>query len=207
MVVLRETLPPARDQGMRATCLSIALTDGHHACRAEPPALAADVLHFHASRRAGVGVNDAVPLSDALVALNSDGQPAEKHCRYSWKSRDDEWTPSTPSDATVWRRAAGTESNDPWAAMQRELKSGMPVVLLMEIDDAFWEPVDGVVTTPTAPIRTNHAVLAVELDNLQARVLIRNSWGELWGDDGYAWLSQPYVAARCSRIVFFGETP
>jgi C1A family cysteine protease len=55
-------------------------------------------------------------------------------------------------------------------------------------------------------IRGGHAVVAVGYDDRRAvstkgALLVRNSWGETWGDGGYGWL--PYVYIRQQLAVDF----
>ena len=38
-----------------------------------------------------------------------------------------------------------------------------------------------------------HAVLAVGYDEAQQRFVVRNSWGESWGVDGYFTMPYPYL--------------
>ena len=181
----------------------MALTDGHHVTRGEAPALAPDFLHFHAAVLAGVGINDAVPVAAGMAVLLDDGQPAEAECPYSPIARPSSWLPAPPS-GEVWKRATSIASGAPWGAIQDELRGGKPAVLVIEIDDPFWAPEAGVVAIPSGPARTVHAVLAVEIDLQMARVRVRNSWGNEWGDGGYAWLSADYVTARCTVVITFG---
>jgi len=203
MADLSTILPAVRDQGDRETCLTIALTDGHHVTRADAPALAPDFLHFHAAALAGVGVNDAVPVAAGMAVLMDNGQPAEAECPYSPIARPASWLPSTPSGG-VWKRVTSVAPGAPWKVIEDEVGGGRPVALVIEIDDPFWTPVDGVVSIPSGPARTSHAVLAVEIDLQMSRVRVRNSWGNEWGDGGYAWLSAGYVTARCTAVVKFG---
>jgi len=182
--------------------LSMALSDGHRGARLTAPCLAADFLHFNASAAAGVSINSAVPLSAATSALENSGQPAETECPYSAAARPAGWTPSVPVGA-VWRYSTAVAYTDLWTSIARYLDAGRPVVVVMKIDDAFWDPVGGVVEKPLDPPRASHAVLAIAHDAAPSRVLVRNSWGDQWGDEGYAWLSFGYVAARCTAIVTF----
>jgi hypothetical protein len=200
-MVKRELLPPVRDQGERETCLSLALSDGHYAARGTAPALAADFLHFNATVIAGVGVNDAVPTSSAMHALEGAGQPAEIECPYSPTALPHTWRP--PLISEVWRRKTAVGLSGNWTTLSAQLGAGAPVVMLLKIDDAFWSPVGGFVEAPSGPARAAHAVLAVAVVTNPARVLVRNSWGAEWGDGGYAWLSSSYVAARCMAIITF----
>ncbi len=201
MLELRELLPPVRDQGERETCLSIALSDGHHAARRTAPNLAVDFLHYNATIVAGVGVNDAVPTSAAMHALENDGQPAETECPYSSTALPKSWKPRAAGE--VWRRKTTAGLRDNWTMIAAQLGADSPVVMLLKVDDAFWTPVAGVIEAPAGPVRATHAVLAVAVANEPARVLIRNSWGTDWGDGGYAWLSSDYVAMRCIGIITF----
>jgi hypothetical protein len=199
---IRQLLHPVRDQGDRETCLSMAMSDGHRACVDAAPCLAADFLHFHAAAVAGVSVNDAVPVSAAMLALETDGQPAETECPYSPQARDGGWKPTIPAGA-VWRHLTGAMQDDFWDVTVKCLDQGRPVVLVLDVDDAFFDPVGGVVEGAQDPPRACHAVVAIAHALKPARVLVRNSWGVEWGDDGYAWLSSAYVAARCTKIVTF----
>jgi len=52
-----------------------------------------------------------------------------------------------------------------------------------------------------------HAVIAVGygiVDGARA-VLIRNSWGAGWGLDGHAWLPEPFIAPRLTRLALLTE--
>lgn len=203
---LRELLHPVRDQGDRETCLSIAASDGHHAARGDAPRLASDFLHFHAAKIHGVGINDGVSAGAVMAALLDQGQPAESDCPYSMVKLAAGWAPSSPS-GPLWRRATALETKDAWTTICSHVASGRPVVVIMKIDDAFWAPIAGVIEAPSSMPRASHAVLAIAATASPARVLVRNSWGEEWGDGGYAWLSSAYLAARCTAVMTFGGTP
>lgn len=198
----RNQLPPARDQGDRGTCLCMAVTDGHQAVRGSPPALATDFLHFKATALAGVGVNDGVPEWAAMTALETLGQPAENDCPYSPNIRDPNWQPQAP-EGPVWRHKTAEGPSDYWSAIAGVIEMGKPIVITMDIDDAFYDPVENSVQAVREPVRAAHAVLGIAIAANPDRVLVRNSWGLDWGDGGYAWLSRAYLDARCTGTIVF----
>jgi hypothetical protein len=203
-VDLRSLLPAVRDQGRRGTCLSVAVNDGHHAARCEPPALSIDHLHYEAVQRdEGSDINDGVSIEAIRQALMEAGHPSESECPYSPSPRSHEWTPPEPQ-GEVWRR--GTNEPAPtWNVVYSTLSAKRPIVIVLSITDQFYEPPDGVVSDTAGTSRARHAVLGVGLHAAENQVLVRNSWGNDWGMDGYAWVSAAYLQARCVALITFKE--
>lgn len=70
---------------------------------------------------------------------------------------------------------------------------------MMPVFEGLFRPVHGLVMSPNTvePCRGNHAVLICGWICHQKHgdvFVFRNSWGKDWGDDGYGYLSEDYVA-------------
>lgn len=206
MTSRHKLLPPVRDQGSRYTCLSIALSDGHHLTRAVAPVLSPEYLHWVASSSVGRNVNDGIPIPAAVDALRETGQPAESECPYSNVARPESWRPRRP-DGPLWRRRSRVLRDCSWAAIESSMLDGVALVLVLRFCNAFIQPSAGWVAAPQGGTIASHAVLALELDPENAAVLVRNSWGAEWGSEGCAWLTSAYVNARCQFAIALEEEP
>lgn len=200
---IRSSLPGARDQGARPTCLAFAISDAHmHAARL-PEFLSPEYLHYYAASRSGVGLNAGVGLVKLQEALRLDGQPSEAECPYSG-ARDDEWMP--PSGLRqVWRRSSLVSIGTPTESLMAALQKGRAHVLVLRISRSFHtpDPATHVVIDDGGQDRRLHAVLVVGVASIAGgpAFLVRNSWGSDWGVLGHAWLPDAYVDARAVNVV------
>lgn len=207
---LRTRLGSARDQGPRPTCLAFAASDLHAAVRPGWDPLSCETAFFHAQRRAGRPPTVGATLPSMLEALALDGQPAEAAWPYLSDSPPDSgaWTPPAFPDGTFKRVGCGLAPQ--WSELTDLIGRGRPVLLMMMLSSSFFRPVQGVVDAANdeAPDPTlRHAVLAVAHGAVNGKpaVLVRNSWGEAWGEAGHAWLAADFVVARLFGMALLEE--
>jgi len=190
MVDLRRSFGPARSQGPRPTCLAFAASAAHEHARRHPEALSPEALFRGCERRDPLASALGTTLAVALEAVEVDGQCNEM----AWPYGDVD-----PSDhnATYYRARVDTQTRDDLIEVVRTtLATGQSVLMTLRLTDA-WHTVskDGNIAGPSAndQLLGGHAVVAVGHDSRRQRILIRNSWGTSWGDDGHAWLTEAYL--------------
>jgi C1A family cysteine protease len=63
----------------------------------------------------------------------------------------------------------------------------------------------GVIPIPSSaePGLGGHAVLVAGYDDDRRQLLVRNSWGEAWGESGYGWLPYDYPALDLIQLWTF----
>lgn len=208
---LQSAFGPARDQGQRPTCLAFATSDLHAALRGAWQPLSCEYIFYHAQRRASRPATQGALLSSMLDALREEGQPLEAE----WKYLDDvpadiaQWHP--PLGITSLFRRAGEPGHDTIDAIIQELDQDRPVLTLITLSSSFdWaqgsDPIFAKSGEVPDPCR-RHAVISVGhgIVGKQRAVLVRNSWGSDWGDSGYAWLAEDFLAPRLFRLAKLKE--
>lgn len=207
---LRGLFGTARDQGQRCTCMAFAASDAHAAACGPFQPLSVEYAHYHAVRRKAVFAPEAgVPLHLMMAALKEDGQPAEADWPY---------LPTLPSDISLWRPPAQVG-----ALFRREsvtglptvgtifahLDTGRPVVVVIMISQAFHyatqsKTISDADQTVDAGV---HAMIAVGhgYDGSERVVLLRNSWGSSWCDEGNVWVSESYLARRLLGLAVMSQ--
>jgi C1A family cysteine protease len=204
IVDLRSTLTAVRDQGNRGTCLAFGLTAVHEQARGaigDDNLLCVEKLYHDAIKRLIVPATPHRPgltLPAASGALSDHGQGNEKDWPYDG-DRDafvPEYVP--PAEALTHLRCSTTRKVELTpTAVRSELDAGRAVVMGIKLWDGFIRA-DSNTDTVTAPATSDlmpfgHAVVVVGHDDA-GRLLVRNSWGDVWGTAGHAWIDETFVA-------------
>lgn len=177
--------------------------------------MSAEHLYFHAVQRtAGGHPDDGVGIPAACEALELDGQSLEAGWPYLRVLPSDlaQWKP--PATATpLFRRRSEQQAGPKIAEIMTRLDARQPVVLILLMGERFYDPPGGLVTPgPNDADVDYHAVIAVGHGQDAAGeecILIRNSWGEDWAIEGYAWIAASYLEARMTDTIVMesGSTP
>jgi hypothetical protein len=200
-VDLRPEFGPARNQGSRPTCLAFAASDTHAGLRAGWNPLSCEYAFYHAQRRAGRPASKGAVLSSMLEALRKDGQPEESGWPYLRETPADPaaWIP--PGAVGTLFGRAGEKARASIDDVIRELNGGRPVIILLTLSRSFFMPAQGIIHPApgeTPEPQRRHAVIAVGHGRVDAHraVLVRNSWGQRWGEGGYGWLTEVFLGPR-----------
>ncbi len=194
-VDLRDQWPSVRDQKSRGTCLACAASDCHEHAQASG-ALSAEFLFYHAVQAMpDKNPDHGITLATARQALIAHGQPVEAEWPYQL-TQPSPWTP--PKVTKLWHGDLRVGSADA-SAISKLIKLGNPVIVGLQLTTDFV----GLIASPFVIPATGsgfggHAVLGIGCGLLSGveHLLIRNSWGVKWADQGHAWLPLQYLADK-----------
>ena len=197
-VDLRPYCTPVEDQAQIGSCTACA-TVGAVEMRAKRDGkphvdLSRLFVYFGARRMRGVEATEAgAPRADSLASLLAFGAPPESAWAYSMDR-----LAKTPDEAVY---AAARENQpaeyarvDGLDAIKGALAREQPVVFASFIPQRCYDAArgTGLVPAPTGEelqamrsLHGTHAMLIVGYDLDEKTLLVRNSWGEGWGDKGY----------------------
>lgn len=202
--------PGIRVQGVRPLCVPFSLGGAHEAARALTTLGPLEELAVESIWRycvlAGEADEEGTYVDTAAEGLASDGQPQEIEWPYNETIGHGTEDPPSTLGQPPWSTARlvplplahdGIEE-----LVDDALEIGLAVVLVVELTDEFRDAdAVGEIAVPglTAPHDDFHAVLAVGAATNAAgtvrRLLIRNTWGALWGAGGFGWLPMEYLRA------------
>ena len=202
---------PARDQGVRPTCLAFAMSDLHAGLRESWVPLSCEFVFYHAQRRANRPPTVGATLLAMLEALRCNGQPHEEGWRY---------LAATPANAVLWQppqnvgevyRRAGEKQSNTIDEIIAVLDQGRPILVLLYLSNAFYlagsKGLVDLLAGEQPDVTRRHAVVAIGHGTYGGRrvILVRNSWGEGWGRDGHAWLTEEFLNPRLFGLAILTE--
>jgi len=200
IIDLRSRFGDIRDQGKRPTCMAFAASDAHSSARNSVDPLSTEYAYFHAvAKRRHSDRTTGVSMQAMAEALSLNGQPLESGWPYiPLLADDDNWEPPKDPGELFYR-----DVEYPTAivtSLYDRLNAGQPTIVGMEVSISFFQLASGhVVDAPaTEAALGTHAVIVVGHGESKKRrcLLLRNSWGVAWGDDGYGWVMEDYLRPR-----------
>jgi C1A family cysteine protease len=211
-VDLREWFPPVVDQGNAPICtaatvagIAAYLAKREHDASADPSIL----FNYRVSRTlSGQPDRQGSLLRYAMSAWALCGTLEERYWPFDLKAIDADPSPFCYSVAHNYRsvsyfRIDHTAPRDEYLSLlKRALARGLPVTLGIHLYPSLVQSfASGVLPVPASTEQSlgGHAVLLVGYDDAMAgaeppgALLIRNSWGQEWGDAGYGWLPYGWI--------------
>lgn len=188
----------ARNQGSRGTCMAFAASDLNRTTAGAPDYLSPEFLYMSAGLLMSQWTpGDGLFTWAAIQAIHAPGQPLESDYPYQAENPATATVPIARAGKPMFTSDLAAHSETMQDIVNR-LGVGYPVGLVIRLTDSFCTPSNGVVDA-RGSIYPNayHAVLATgwgESKTSGRYLHIRNSWGMAWGDNGYAWLPEKFVA-------------
>ncbi len=205
VVDLRASCPPIEDQGALNSCTANALAGALEFLELK------DKVKFDYASRLFIWYNERViehtvasdvgaSLRDGIKTLAKQGVCPEPLWPYDSARFAAAPTPAC-YQAAVGRKITAYYRVQTVDEMRSCLAGGFPFVFGFTVYQSFESPQvakTGVVPmpAPTEAVLGGHAVVAVGYDDTAQRFLVRNSWGPVWGMNGYFTMPYAYLADR-----------
>lgn len=206
---LRNTHGQVRHQGDRRTCLAFAMSDLNGNRHLQPAQLSPEHLYREAAALVpGWKPHGGLTIDAALKAVSAPGQALEITVPYATKEPT---VPLAPNPSCKPLFAGRYALHSPvMIAIQVALAANRSMGLVLRVTPDFYNVSADAPQIPYSPHafpNELHAVLVVGMgtDNgtSESFVLIRNSWGPDWADNGHAWLPESYVLNH--TLYAFGD--
>jgi hypothetical protein len=206
---LRGAVDRVRDQSISEKCsgesvaAAIHIAGGGKGKHPSPRGLYSGGRARERSRKGEPLIDRGAALADVLAYAIEDGVYAED---------DVDEDVGLINESIAWDEIEAQAQLDPgsvgqiaegrrFSSIDDSLSLGAPVVFGMLVDDAYQslgrEPYAGCGTNPSG----GHAQVIV--GKINGLYLVLGSWGETWGDDGYAWLTPSAIAPGRSDVFDF----
>lgn len=202
---LRPYFSPVEDQGALGSCTAQAAVGlleylerrvaGRHVEASRR------FLYLATRRMAGFTGDSGAYLRGTMGALAVHGAPPERWWPYDVARFDEEppariWSAAQRFRAVRYFRLDGATPQETLANVRRSLSAGWPVMFGFTVYSSIWgaeQTGDIPYPAPAESVEGGHALVACGHDDERQVLLVRNSWGDAWGLDGYGSLPYRYV--------------
>lgn len=228
-VDLRPKCPPVYDQGSLGSCTANAIgaayefdQANHHTQSTQSTPFRPSRLFIYYNERAKEGTipnDDGAAIEDGVKSVATQGVCPETMWPYDISKFTVKPPASTYAFAKGYHVTKFRKLNQDVKQLKTCLASGYPIIFGMAVYESMQSEntaKTGIVPMPVSGEENlgGHAVLIVGYDDnlvyntktgAKGVFIVRNSWGDSWGDKGYFYLPQPYVlnSSFCSDFWVF----
>jgi C1A family cysteine protease len=215
VVDLRNKMPPIYDQGQLGSCTANALAAAFDYERKKSTSVEtwlnpSRLFIYYNERKIEHDIPDdaGAQISDGVLALEKYGCCAESLWDYNIRLFAEKPPDSAYKAASLHRVLKAQHVKQDILSMRTALAAAYPFVVGISVYDSF--ETDAVAASGRVPMPNKkkesllggHAVVCVGYDNPSERWIMRNSWGTMWGVDGYFTLPYEYLVDQslCSDL-------
>jgi C1A family cysteine protease len=203
-VDLRPKCPPVYDQSDLGSCTANAVAGAIQFDeireKMKPPMTPSRLFIYYNERALEHTVNSdsGAQLRDGIKTVAKQGYCSEKDWPYDIAKFEDKPSSSCYVEAKDHRITLYQRLMQNLIQMRACLASGYPFVFGFTVYESFESPQvkkTGIVPlpAPNEAVVGGHAVAAVGYDDSEQRFLVRNSWGQDWGMQGYCTMPYAYL--------------
>ncbi len=211
LVDLRHQCPAVYDQGHLGSCTANAIAGAYHydeIKQSEPNPFTPSRLFIYYNERKMEGTTDTdsgAEIRDGIKSINEVGVCSEDVWPYDITKFTVCPSESCYTDAKNHQSVEYKRVEQTLDQLKQCLVEGYPFVFGFEVYSSFES--QEVASTGNMPIPKDdeqllggHAVCAVGFDDNKQVFIVRNSWGENWGDKGYFYMPYSYITnvSKCS---------
>ena len=207
-VDLRKKCPPIFNQGELGSCTANALLAAVECCKKKQgqktKRLSRLFLYYNERVMINTVKSDSgAYLRDGVKSLNKQGVCLESEWRYSSSIKPGAKFTKKPTKK-CYESALNNQILSYWRIspniqdIRSCLADGYPFVFGFSVYSSFMS--NEVYRTGIMPMPQpgesmlgGHAVMAAGYDDERKMLLVRNSWGKDWGEDGYFWMPYEYI--------------
>lgn len=208
-VDLRAKFPRVKNQGQQGSCLSFSITSVFEYMmkinELEDCDLSEAFLYYNARYLDDSSEDEdcGSRIRPSLDSIKKYGIALEKFCPYNENIYDQKPSDEAYKDAETRRLIKALNVEKKIEDIKSAISEGYPVIASFVLYPSF-NPEDGFIELPTQeeienkdPKEENkhscHAMVIVGFSDQLGMFIVRNSWGENWGNGGYCYIPYEYI--------------
>lgn len=206
---LRKYFSVIKNQGEQGSCASFSLVSVFEYFLSNEESITKDLseafVYYNARKIGGQEDQDSgTTLQKVIETMSSNGVCIEELCPYNENSFANQPSPEAYSDAEKRKVTSAQNVSVNLDTIKAAISEGYPVVASFRVFDSFAKNVGGFVPMPSKSEMDSekeeyHAMVICGYSDEHHYVIVRNSWGKRFGDEGYCYI--PYAYLREKGLV------